>query len=156
MNHDSILIRPAKREDLVEIIKMLADDPLGSLREDFSDPLPDSYVRAFTIIDQDPYQELLVAESPKDGIVGTFQLSFIQYLNYQGGSRGQIESVRVRSDQRNKGLGEFMFKWAIERTKEKGAHMLQLTTDKKRPDALRFYEKLGFVASHEGMKHRLG
>ena len=73
-------------------------------------------------------------------------------MTYQGGIRAQIEAVRIREDQRRKGIGEKMFTWAIERAKERKAHLIQLTTDKKRPDALRFYEKLGFEASHEGMK----
>ena len=91
-------------------------------------------------------------ENDKREIIGTLQLSFIQYLTYQGGIRAQIEAVRIREDQRRKGIGEKMFTWAIERAKERKAHLIQLTTDKKRPDALRFYEKLGFEASHEGMK----
>ena len=94
----------------------------------------------------------MVLESVDGAIIGTMQLSFIQYLTYQGGIRAQIEAVRVRKDYRGKGLGEEMFKWAIERAKERNAHLIQLTTDKKRPEALKFYEKLGFKASHEGMK----
>ena len=94
----------------------------------------------------------MVAENDAGEIIGTFQLSFIQYLTHQGSIRAQIESVRVREDQRGKGIGEKMIQWAINRAKEKGAHLLQLTSDKKRPDAIRFYEKLGFKASHEGMK----
>jgi len=84
--------------------------------------------------------------------MGTLQLSFIQYLTYQGGIRAQIEAVRIRKDKRGEGLGETLFKWAIERAKDRNAHLIQLTTDKKRPEALKFYEKLGFKASHEGMK----
>jgi len=79
-------------------------------------------------------------------------LKHYNYLTYQGGIRAQIEAVRIREDQRGKGIGEKLFKWAINRSKEKGAHLLQLTTDKKRPEALKFYEKLGFTASHDGMK----
>jgi len=85
-------------------------------------------------------------------IIGTLQLSFIQYLTYQGGIRAQVEAVRVREDKRGNGLGEKLFKWAIHRASEKGAHLLQLTTDKRRPEAINFYEKLGFSSSHEGMK----
>jgi GNAT superfamily N-acetyltransferase len=80
------------------------------------------------------------------------QITFIQYLTHQGNTRAQVESVRVRDDQRGKGIGEKMFQWAIHRAKEKGAQLVQLTSDKKRPDAVRFYEKLGFTASHEGLK----
>lgn len=145
-------IRQAQIQDLYTIIHLLANDKLGKTREALSDPLPDSYVRAFQAIDEDPHQELCVAENDTGEIIGTFQLSFIQYLTYQGGIRAQLEAVRVRDDQRGQGIGEQLFTWAIARAKAKGAHLIQLTTDKKRPDALRFYEKLGFKASHEGMK----
>ena len=88
-------------------------------------------------------------------VIGTLQLSFIQYLTYQGGIRAQIEAVRVYENYRNKGIGQELIEWAIERSKQKGAHVVQLTTDKKRKSALKFYEKLGFIASHEGMKLHL-
>lgn len=88
-------------------------------------------------------------------IVATFHLTFIQYLTYGGGIRAQIEAVRVKAGGRGQGIGTIIFQYAIERAKQRGAHLLQLTTDKKRPDALRFYESLGFVASHEGMKLHL-
>ncbi|RCR68865.1 GNAT family N-acetyltransferase [Larkinella punicea] len=88
-------------------------------------------------------------------IVATFQLSFIQYLTYQGGIHAQIEAVRVKSDYRGQGIGKAVFDYAIERARAKGAHVVQLTTDKKRPDAIRFYASLGFVDSHEGMKLHL-
>ena len=146
------MIRPAKRSDVPEIIGLIANDPLGAKRENFQDPLPDTYYEAFEIIERDPHQELMVFEGTNQKVVGVFQLSFIQYLTYQGGKRAQIEGVRVHEDMRGHGLGEQIFKWVIDRAKEQGAHVLQLTTDKKRPDALRFYEKLGFTASHEGMK----
>ena len=88
-------------------------------------------------------------------IIGTLQLSFISYLTYRGGIRAQIEAVRVHKEHRGKGLGKQLFEWAIHRAKEKGAHLVKLTTDKKRPEALQFYEQLGFTASHEGMKLHL-
>ena len=144
--------RKAKKEDVYVIVEMLANDQLGKLREDFKNPLPDSYYIAFENIMNDNNQELIVLENDQGQVIGTMQLSFIQYLTYQGGIRGQIEAVRIREDQRGKGIGEKMFLQAIERAKERKAHLLQLTTDKKRPDALKFYEKLGFKASHEGMK----
>ncbi len=144
-------IRKAKKSDVFFIVKMLADDELGKKREQFEDPLPQVYYQAFETIDQDPHQELMVVEENKE-VIGVFQLTFIPYLTYQGGIRAQIEGVRIRKDYRGKGLGQKMFEWAIARSQEKGAHLLQLTTDKKRPEALRFYEKMGFVASHEGMK----
>ena len=147
-----MMIRNATRQDVATIVRMLAKDKLGRLREDLRDPLPEVYLRAFENIRQDPNQHLMVVEDATGGIIGTLQLSFIQYLTYRGGIRAQIEAVRIREDQRGKGVGEQMIHWAIEKAREKGAHLVQLTTDKKRPDAIRFYERLGFKASHEGMK----
>jgi len=147
-----MIFRKATQKDVTTIVKMLADDDLGKQRENYSIPLPKSYRDAFQRIDTDPNQELIVVENRDQEIIGTLQLSFITYLTYQGGIRAQIEAVRIRKDQRSKGLGQKMFEWAIQRAQEKGAHLLQLTTDKRRPKALDFYEKLGFVASHQGMK----
>lgn len=130
---------------------MLADDPLGALREKIETPLPAAYSQAFARINNDSNQELTVAEM--DGqIVGTFQLTFIQYLTHQGGMRAQIEAVRVNSAYRGKGIGSQLFRYAIDRAKEKGCYLVQLTTDKQRSRAIHFYESLGFVATHEGMK----
>jgi len=144
--------RQASSDDLEAIVAMLADDELGAKRERYESPLPSSYLTAFENINQDPNQELIVVENDDSEVIGTLQLSFLQYLTYQGSVRAQIEAVRIRKDQRGEGMGQKMFEWAIKRAKEKGAHVLQLTTDKQRPDALRFYESLGFKASHEGMK----
>ena len=151
-----ISYREAGKDDLSSIISMIADDKLGKTRENY-DPsnsieLPQEYHLAFEKIDCDPNQELIVALDENQEIIGTFQLTFIQYLTYQGGIRAQIEAVRIRSDKRGEGIGKSMFLWAIERAKERKAHLLQLTTDKKRPEALAFYKGLGFAASHEGMK----
>ncbi|MEO0570067.1 MAG: GNAT family N-acetyltransferase [Bacteroidota bacterium] len=148
-------IRIAIQPDLPEIIHMLANDKLGSKREHFENPLPKSYLKAFECIDVDPNQELVVMEDDLGNVVGTLQLSFLQYLTYQGKIRAQIEQVRIRENQRGKSLGKQLFEWAIRRAQEKGAHVVQLTTDKKRPEALKFYENLGFKASHEGMKLHL-
>ena len=145
-------IRRAKRDDVPEIVKMLVSDKLGKLREDYQDPLPVKYYQAFDNIDSDVNQELIVIENEENAIIGTLQLTFVQYLTYQGGMRAQIEAVRIREDYRGQGIGEALFKWAINKSKEKGVHLVQLTTDKKRQEALGFYEKLGFTASHEGMK----
>ena len=144
--------RKAKKEDIVDIVRMLAQDKLGQHREAFQAPLPERYYIALEKINADTNQELVVRENEEEDIIRTLQLSFIQYLTYQGGIRAQIEDVRIREDVRGKGIGEQLFLWAIEKAKQRGAHVLQLTTDKKRPAALRFYEKLGFKASHEGMK----
>ncbi len=151
----SINIRPATKEDVPDIVSMLAHDKLGKLREDFQDPLPQKYYDAFERIISDPNQELVVILNEFKKIIGTLQLSFIQYLTYQGGIRAQIEAVRVHEEYRGQGIGQQLFEWAIQRAKEKGVHVVQLTTDKKRPEALTFYEKLGFTNSHEGMKLHL-
>lgn len=148
----NLKFRIAKKEDLPTIVQMLADDNLGKQREDYRSPLPEAYIIAFDIITTDPHQELLVVESDNDSILGTLQMSYIQYLTYQGGTRAQIEAVRIRKDLRGKGIGKQIFEWAIQHAKTKGAHLLQLTTDKQRPEAIHFYQKLGFKASHEGMK----
>ncbi len=147
-----MIFRKATRDDLQIIIQLIADDALGKTRENYNDPLPDQYIEAFESINIDPNQELIVVENLEKEIIGTLQLTFIQYLTYQGGIRAQIEAVRIRKDQRGKGVGQKMFEWAIFRAKQKGAHVLQLTTDKKRPEAIKFYKKLGFKDSHEGMK----
>ncbi|MFT4778654.1 MAG: GNAT superfamily N-acetyltransferase [Flavobacteriales bacterium] len=115
-------------------------------------PLPPEYLTAFDRISADKNQELMVVEDDNMEVIGTLQLSFIQYLTYRGGIRAQIEAVRIRKDKRGLGIGKTMFQWAISRAKEKNAHVLQLTTDKKRPEAIQFYEDLGFTMSHEGMK----
>lgn len=144
--------RKATKQDVKAIVAMIADDELGKTRENFQDPLRKEYLLAFDNISSDNNQELIVVENEDEEIIGTLQLSFNQYLTYQGGIRAQIEAVRIRKDQRGSGLGTQMFEWAINRAKDRNAHVLQLTTDKKRPKAIQFYEKLGFVDSHEGMK----
>lgn len=151
-----MIFRKATKYDLEFIVQMIADDELGQSREQFQVPLPAEYLAAFENIDQDPNQELIVIENGQSELIGTLQLSFIQYLTYRGGVRAQIEAVRIRRDHRGRGLGKTMFQWAIQRAKDKNAHLVQLTTDKQRPEAIAFYEDLGFVASHEGMKLHFG
>ncbi|MBT2622534.1 GNAT family N-acetyltransferase [Chryseobacterium sp. ISL-6] len=148
-------LRKATLTDLMTIIEMLADDILGQSREEVSVPLDERYVSAFKAIDQDPNQDLVVLVNDHDEVLGTLQLTYLQYLNHKGSKRALIESVRIHSSQRGKGLGQKMFQLAIERAKEKGATILQLASDKKRVEALRFYEKLGFTASHEGFKMKI-
>lgn len=148
---EDLHFRAATQADVPLIVEMLAADKLGALREQFEDPLPQAYWDAFKVIDEDPNHELMVVEMEGE-VIGTLQLSFLPYLTYKGGWRAQIEAVRIRADKRGLGLGKEFFTWAIERAKGRGAHVLQLTSDKKRPDAIRFYESLGFKASHEGFK----
>jgi len=144
--------RKASINDVPNIIEMIADDTLGRKRENYTIPLPKAYYDAFERIDTDKNQELTVVENEVGEVIGVFQMTFIPYLTYQGGIRAQIEGVRVHKEHRGMGIGKSVFEWAINRAKERNAHLLQLTTDKKRPDAIRFYESLGFKASHEGMK----
>ncbi|MDC1162008.1 GNAT family N-acetyltransferase [Tenacibaculum sp.] len=143
--------RKATDKDITAIVSMISNDELGKNRENFQIPLPDEYINAFERISADKNQELIIVEDEKE-VIGTLQLTFIQYLTFQGGIRAQIEAVRVRKDKRGLGIGKKMFEWAINRAKEKKAHLLQLTTDKNRPKAIQFYEGLGFSKSHEGMK----
>ena len=148
------MFRLATEKDLDSIVAMLADDVLGRKRESYKHPLPASYIKAFEAISSDPNNELVVA---CDGIevIGVEQITFTPYITYQGGWRATIEGVRTSSSARGKGVGSELIKWAIQRAKERGCHLVQLTTDKNRPDALRFYERLGFKATHEGLKMKL-
>jgi len=146
-----MIFRKAKRNDLPATVQMLANDKLGKLREAYRDPLPESYYTAFDAIDSDPNQELIVGEHEHQ-IIGTLQLTFIAGLTYQGGVRALIEAVRIRDDMTGKGIGKQMMEWAIQRARERKAFIVQLTSNKERPGAIRFYEKLGFKASHEGLK----
>ncbi len=143
--------REARRSDLAAIVELLADDELGSGRESTAGEPADSYVKAFAEIAADPNNELIVVCSG-DEIVGTLQLTFIPNLTFQGGRRALIEGVRVRDFARGRGIGREMIAWAIDRAREKGCHLLQLTSNKQRTGAIRFYQSLGFEPSHEGMK----
>jgi N-acetylglutamate synthase-like GNAT family acetyltransferase len=146
--------RKAVKEDVPAIVEMLASDFLGKTRERFENPLPQSYYDFFDKINSDANQELTVAETDGE-VIGTMQLTFIPVLNYCGSMRLLIESVRIKDTMTGKGYGEKMIRYAIERAKEKNCRIVQLTSDKRREDALRFYEKLGFKATHEGMKLHL-
>ncbi|AXB34369.1 GNAT family N-acetyltransferase [Vibrio campbellii] len=143
--------RSADFEDLESLVALLSNDPLGSKREDASVPLNSAYIEAFEAIKRDPNNELLVVEL-ENSLVGVLQITFIPYLTHIGGWRCLIEGVRIHSDYRGQGFGEQMFAHAIELAKSKGCTIVQLTSDKQRPDAIRFYEKLGFKATHEGFK----
>lgn len=147
--------REANTADLPEIIRMLADDQLGNAREDSSVPINQQYLDAFSIINADSNNELIVLETDEPGnpaIMGILQLTYIPYLTYKGSWRCLIEGVRIHQDFRGQGLGTKLFEWAIERAKQKGCNIVQLTSNKNRNDAIRFYESLGFKASHEGFK----
>jgi ribosomal protein S18 acetylase RimI-like enzyme len=148
---DDVTIRRATAEDLPSIIALLADDPLGAVREDPSVPLNPRYLQAFAAIDRDDNQLLAVVERAGT-VTGCMQITFLPGLSRLGAWRGQIEGVRVAASERGSGIGAGMMEWAIQRCRERGCEIVQLTTDKSRADAHRFYERLGFRATHEGMK----
>ncbi|WP_064681594.1 GNAT family N-acetyltransferase [Rhizobium bangladeshense] len=147
--------RLARQSDLAAIVRLLADDDLGSAREIVSDPIDARYLSAFAAIEADANQMLAVASDTDDQLVGCLQLSFVPGLSRTGMWRGQIESVRIARDFRGSGLGSQFIEWAITQCVERGCGLVQLTSDKTRADSIRFYEKLGFVASHEGLKRDL-
>jgi len=161
-----IKIRQAKREDLPEVVRMLADDFLGAMRERYENPLPESYVKAFEEIEDDKNNELIVAilsepsaaadalteQTVDEIIVGTLQITFTPSISFQGGKRATVESVRVDEKYRGHGIGKELMLWAIERAKRENCFAVQLTTNAERQAAHRFYENLGFKGSHLGMK----
>ncbi len=151
---DDIVFRTATSDDIANIVRMLADDPLGAQREirpaDGEPPDP-KYLEAFAKVDENPYAQIIVAVRG-DRIVGTLQINLISGLSRAGLIRGQIESVRVAEGERGSGLGARLINWAIDHCREAGCGIVQLTSDRSRTDAHRFYERLGFVASHTGFK----
>ncbi len=148
---ESIRVREAGEADLERIVQLLADDPLGVQRERYEVPLPQEYVAAFQAIRQDPNNEVVVA-CVRDEVVGVLQLTFIPGLSRSGAWRCQVEGVRVDARFRSLGVGKRLMERGVSRAQERGCRIVQLTTDKLRPEALRFYERLGFVASHIGLK----
>lgn len=154
MTSPEILFRRARRADLPSVVRMLAEDDLGSQRERYEEPLPESYSSAFEQIDNDPNHELIVAERNGE-VIGTLHLMFLPSVSFQGGLRAQVESVRVDKLFQSQGIGSQMMKWAVECARQRGAHIVQLTTHKTRLDAHRFYERLGFKGTHLGMKLNL-
>jgi GNAT superfamily N-acetyltransferase len=152
MSDDDLAIRPAVPEDLAAIVAMLADDVLGAQREDPGNLAP--YKEAFQQLAADPNQHLMVAVR-ENRVVGTLQLSIVPGLSRQGASRSIIEAVRVHADERGSGLGTRFITWAVEESRRRGCQLVQLTSDATRTDAHRFYERLGFTASHVGFKMTL-
>lgn len=155
MDQPEISFRAATAADLPAIVAMLADDPIGRLRETPGDPPAPAYVSAFAAVDADPNQVLAVATLPGGEIAGTLQISFIAGLARTGMTRGQIEAVRIAASHRGLGLGHRMFAWAIGQCRARGCGLVQLTSDKSRTDAHRFYRSLGFKPVHEGYKLEL-
>jgi ribosomal protein S18 acetylase RimI-like enzyme len=154
MTPQGILFRAATRADLPAIVRMLADDELGSQRERVQNPLPASNYSAIEQIERDPNHELIVAELNGE-VIGTLHLMLLPSVSFQGGLRAQVESVRVDKQFQSQGIGSQMMRWVMERARQRGAHVVQLTTHKSRVDAHRFYKRLGFKGSHLGMKRGL-
>ena len=143
--------RKSRIADLPRLIELLLEDELGSSRESRSAAVHENYTKAFHNIDSDPNQYLMVVENG-DEIIGTCHLTIMPSLTFIGSTRMQIEAVRVAAKYRGQKIGSWMFDQAISYAKEHDVSIIQLTTNKKRPKAKHFYEKLGFEASHEGMK----
>jgi GNAT superfamily N-acetyltransferase len=144
--------RPATSADVAAVVGLLADDPLGAIRE-----VPDdlaTYQAAFARVQADPNQLLAVAVGPS-GVVGTLQLTFIPGLSRHGATRAVIEAVRVSCSERGEGSGTALMAWAIDECRRRGCDLVQLTSDVSRTDAHRFYQRLGFVPSHVGFKLQL-
>ena len=154
MRLNEIIIRRAEEADLPAIVAMLADDPLGRGREDTSEPLAKAYRDAFAAVDADPNQFLAVM-TEGSRIIGTLQITYLAGLSLQGALRGQIEAVRIADDRRGERLGQRLLEWAVEECRRRGCRLVQLTTNKSRQDAHRFYDRLGFKASHIGYKLEL-
>ena len=154
MTEPEIQFRRATKNDLNAIVSVLAADPLGARRER-TGAVPDpAYTNAFDAIDADANQELIVA-TLRNEIAGVLQITFIPSLTYTGSWRAQIEGVRVAEGVRSGGIGRRLVQYAIERAVARSCRIVQLTTDKQRPRAISFYQQLGFVSSHEGMKLHL-
>jgi GNAT superfamily N-acetyltransferase len=150
-----LAVREATAHDVRTIVQLLAADQLGATRDGVAtDEDLQPYLRAFAEIDADP-AHLLVVATDGDQVLATMQLSFLPGLARRGALRAQIEAVRVRQDYRSRGLGAALFEWAIGEARRRQCGLVQLTTDKTRADAHRFYERLGFIASHEGFKLHL-
>ncbi len=143
--------RIAIEKDVPSVVSLLRDDPLGARRDDITETSLSDYLSAFDAINSDPNNELWLVESDGE-IAGTFQLTFIPGLSRKGALRCQIEAVRIDRRFRNHGLGSTAMRWAIERARDKGCRLVQLTSDNSRIEAHRFYERLGFAKSHAGFK----
>ena len=150
----NLKFREAIESDITALVALLADDELGANREDLSVPLNHRYGDAFQSIDKDSNNELTVVESDGE-LVGMLQLTFIPYLTHTGSWRCLIEGVRIAKTHRGRGLGAQFINWAINRARQRNCSIVQLTSDKQRPGALRFYESLGFEATHEGFKLKI-
>lgn len=143
--------RPAAPSDLRFLLELIVEDSVVASGDDPADAGNPAYGEALAAIDRDPNQEMIVVEQDGEP-VGCFQLSYLPGLMRHGMWRGQIEVVHVLAARRNDGIGSQMMRWAVERCRQRGCGMVQLTSNKHRADAHRFYERLGFLKSHEGFK----
>ncbi|MDB5417006.1 MAG: acetyltransferase [Phenylobacterium sp.] len=151
----AIRIRQARREDVAAIVGLLADDDLGAGREVVSDPPPAAYLEAFDKIAADPRNLLLAAKGASGRIVGTLQLTFIPGLSNQGAELALLQAVRIAAELRGQGLGRQLVAWAMDEARRRGCQAMELLSHNSRVDAQRFYERLGFVKSHVGMRRAL-
>lgn len=151
----AIRIRHARREDVAAIVALLADDHLGAAREVVSDPPAPAYQAAFETLAADPRNLLAAAEDASGRIVGTLQLTFIPGLSSQGAELALLQAVRIAADLRGRGLGGRLVTWAMDEARRRGCQAMELLSHNSRTDAQRFYERLGFVQSHVGMRRAL-
>jgi len=152
LGEQTFTVGQARGEDVPALVALLTDDPLGAQRETAD---PGAYERAFALVDRDPNQFLAAVRDADDEVVATMQLTLIPGLSRGGMTRLQVEAVRVAESARGHGLGAALFAWAHDYARAHGAGLVQLTTDKSRQDAQRFYARLGYEASHEGLKRSL-
>ncbi len=150
-----LTLRPARRDDITAIVRLLADDGLGAGREAVTDPPLPAYVAAFETIAADPQVLLAVAEDETGAVVGTLQLDIINGLSNKGAPQALISAVRVDARLRGRRLGEAMMAWAMDEARARGCKQMELLSHGSRADAHRFYDRLGFAKSHVGMKRAL-
>ena len=151
----SLVCRPARREDVAAIVRLLADDGLGAAREVVSDPPAAAYLEAFDRLAASPRSLLAVAEDAAGAVIGTLQLTFIPGLSNQGAELALVSAVRVDAARRGQRIGEQMMTWAMDEARRRGCAQMELLSHASRTDAHRFYERLGFNRSHLGMKRSL-
>lgn len=150
-----VRFRPASADDVPAVLALIQDDDIARSREAApGGDVPEAYLSAFAAIEANPHDLLVVGERA-GRVVACAQVTLLHHLSRRGGTRAQVESVRVADDERGRGVGTDLMRWVEDWARERGAALVQLTTDKRRSDAHRFYERLGYTASHEGMKRQL-
>lgn len=152
---DDVTFREARFEDIGALVALYADDDLGQTRETPQDEIDTAYINAFHAVEQDPNHQLLVGVQG-GAVVATLQLCFLPGLSRRGAWRAQVEAMRVAKPLRGQGIGRLLLDWAVSKAKARGCRLVQLTSDRQRPDAHRFYENAGFEPSHVGFKRQIG